>query len=134
MAVRKNFLVHSYYREIILLTVCACKNGCFKSVHGHPIIIMTVYYLCATDYLSENQVLTFSPGQQQLSVPIRIIDDNIVEASEIFSVEISLQFDEANVTIGSPTATIVIRDDDCKQNNKNMRSVSDYSMDSARLI
>ncbi|MCT7954104.1 Calx-beta domain-containing protein [Laspinema palackyanum] len=67
--------------------------------------------IASADYIGGPRVVTFAPRQSQAVVTIPIIDDNLVEPTETFSV--SLVNPTANVLLsGRSQSTITILDDD----------------------
>lgn len=65
------------------------------------------------DYDSITSVFTFQPLVTRSCITINIIDDNIVENTEQFSVSLSSPSSTVTVIIGQPRqATVVIRDND----------------------
>ena len=56
--------------------------------------------------------VTFQAGDDTATVEVTILDDTIIEKSEIFTA--SLSTTESNVMLGDDIATITILDDDGK--------------------
>lgn len=65
--------------------------------------------LPTADYTASSGTLTFSPGQTSKTIPITIVNDNLYEQPESFSIVLS---NPSNVTLQTTTATITIKDDD----------------------
>ena len=64
----------------------------------------------AVDYVSiSNAQLTFSVGEQEKTIPVQIIGDNIKEADEAFEIVL---LNPANATLAQSRATITITNDD----------------------
>ena len=66
----------------------------------------------ATDYTTVSMELTFNASTETQTVMIPIIGDDVVEATESFSV--SLTSEDSAVTLGQSSTTVTIRDDDSK--------------------
>ncbi|MEI7462637.1 MAG: Calx-beta domain-containing protein, partial [Pirellula sp.] len=62
------------------------------------------------DYISSSGMLTFSPSETQKTIPVRIVDDTIVEVSEYF--ELRLFSASSNATIRQGTGIGTILDND----------------------
>ena len=59
-------------------------------------------------------ILTFSPDNTSLSIPINIIDDSFLESQETFALRL-LSFDEVSPAVFSPAVAVVtIFDNDSK--------------------
>ncbi len=61
------------------------------------------------DYQASSGLVTLAPGAQSAEISIPLITDLVVESEESFSLELSLP---TNAVLASPTATVVIVDDD----------------------
>ena len=66
------------------------------------------------DYIALNEVITFDIDDLQQSVAIFILDNSIAEDVESFSVSISPIPGLFPVAVQNSTATIFIKDNDCK--------------------
>ena len=75
---------------------------------------MHIYDISATtagsDYSPVTRIVTFPSGVNTASLSISIMDDSIVEPTELFSARLITT--EPNVVIGGDTATITIQDND----------------------
>ena len=71
---------------------------------------LTFPYTGVSDYTSVSRMVTFSAGQSSASVSVPVTNDNVIEASEMFSGSLSAVTE--NVDIGADTATVTIMDDD----------------------
>ena len=74
------------------------------------ILTLTFPYTGVSDYTSVSRMVTFSAAQSSASVSVPITNDNVIEASEMFSGSLSAVTE--NVDIGADTATVTIMDDD----------------------
>ena len=74
------------------------------------ILTLTFPYTGVSDYTSVSRMVTFSAGQSSASVSVPITNDNVIEATEMFSA--SLTAVSENVEIGADTADVTIIDDD----------------------
>lgn len=75
--------------------------------------------MCASlapgDYLRTNEAeLTFGPTTDRIIYQIPITRDDVLEAEENFSVQLSLPIAEGGVILGQASAIIVVTDDDRK--------------------
>ena len=61
------------------------------------------------DYVADNGTVTFTPGQSSLTIPITIVQDNVDEPNETFTVGLT---NPVNASISVSTATITITDDE----------------------
>ena len=59
----------------------------------------------------------FPAGTTQRSVAIPIVEDGVLEATESFSVSVSVQGDADGVVLGTSSAEISIQDDDSEFSN-----------------
>ena len=67
------------------------------------------------DYIYKNYSISFYNGERRKSLPVRHIDDNIVETNEKYNFTIVTESLHSRVTVGKyDTTTIVINDDDGK--------------------
>ena len=65
------------------------------------------------DYLQQDLELTFEPTTASLNVVIPLVNDDIMEAEERFSLSLQLAVAAQNAVIGSPSsASVNITDDD----------------------
>ena len=64
------------------------------------------------DYTTLSQTLTFTPGNQSLSVSVTIIDDDTLEHSERFFLMLSTTDDD--VEFENDTSSVYIIDNDCE--------------------
>ncbi len=65
------------------------------------------------DFVSHNMSYTFTPGgPTEIIIPIRILDDFLVENTEALSTLITLSTDNDMIDLNPDTATIRIIDDD----------------------
>lgn len=85
---------------------------------GNPNDTLTVHYQTAGGTATENQdyvgasgTITFGPGETQRRITIQILDDNLIESTENFSVILSNPGDGASLGAAS-VATVDISDDD----------------------
>ena len=76
----------------------------------------SVIFLSApSDFSATSQVVVFPVGTTQKSVAIPIVEDSVLEANELFTVEVTVPASLAEeVLLGTVSATISISDDDCK--------------------
>ena len=65
------------------------------------------------DYADPDQQLTFGPGNMFVDVMIPIVDDQLREGTEVFSLLLSTT--ELRVNLNPDTTEITINDDDGKQ-------------------
>src|SRR5882724_2827069 len=63
----------------------------------------------SADYVPTNGIVTFTPGQTTATVTVKVLGDNLNEATEFFGVDLS---NPVNVTIGNIEGTGTITDDD----------------------
>ena len=68
--------------------------------------------IAGSDYTAVAMTVTFQAGDDTATVEVTILDDTIIEESEIFTA--SLSTTESNVMLGDDIATITILDDDGK--------------------
>jgi hypothetical protein len=74
-----------------------------------------VFFSAGEDYFLVETVVIFSPSESIQTVSIPLINDDIVESTEWFLVELELPSDQTGVLLGSPVDTnVTIDDDDCK--------------------
>lgn len=66
------------------------------------------------DFMSQNGTLTFQPGMAQRCIDVTIRNDSILEANEVFGVNVSTSNLGTNSGQQSATVTITITDDDSK--------------------
>ena len=67
------------------------------------------------DYTSTQQTVTFPPGSSppaQLCINVPIVDDNLVEADELFAVSASSSVSNVQFAPGADTASVIIEDND----------------------
>ena len=62
--------------------------------------------------MTATMTVIFGPGETTADVNITIVDDNIMEGTEMFSATLTTA--DSNVMIGDGTATVTILDDDGK--------------------
>ncbi|MBM3823711.1 MAG: hypothetical protein FJ404_12635, partial [Verrucomicrobia bacterium] len=62
-----------------------------------------------SDYVTNEGLLTFNPGQSSLTIPVALIADRVNEATETFTVTLA---SPTNATLARAQATITILDDD----------------------
>ena len=74
------------------------------------ILTITFPYTGVSDYTSVSRMVTFSSRQSSASVSVPITNDNVIEASEMFSGSLSAVTE--NVDIEADTAIVTIMDDD----------------------
>lgn len=70
--------------------------------------------LAGSDYVATNGTLVFNPGETNQAIVIPIIDDNIAEATETFSVFLS---SPQGATLGTTQTTVTILDNDNDHTN-----------------
>ena len=75
--------------------------------------------MCASpapgDYIQTNEAeLTFEPTTDRIIYQIPITRDDVLEAEENFSVQLSLPITEDGVMLAQASATVVVTDDDRK--------------------
>jgi hypothetical protein len=93
-----------------ILTVTANRSG-------NPNAILTVDYatrngsaVAGQDYTSASGTIVFNAGETQKQVSVQLINDNLIEATENFFVDLT---NPANASLsGANTATVNIADDD----------------------
>ena len=66
------------------------------------------------DYTNHTVTLAFQPGEKQLFVDMTIVDDDILEGVEIFTVTLTTGDSNVDIPSDNDTATITITDDDSK--------------------
>ncbi len=99
---------------------------------GDPNDTITVQYATAPgsatagqDYTSTNGTITFEPGEVDKSITVLITDDQLLENSETFTVNLSNP--SANASLVSATATVTISDDDSQASSVRFEMAS-YSV------
>ena len=77
----------------------------------------TIHSLTALqDYMNiSNMYLNFSSGEQRHNVVVTILDDDMFESVETFSVTMSVMTGDATILIDTPVATVKIINNDCKK-------------------
>ncbi len=82
-----------------------------------PMILLN-YYVCQSvgpgDYSSIGQLVTFSPRQTTVSIPVGAIADGIVELPEYYTASASLFSADANVMVHPDITFINVADNDSK--------------------
>ena len=66
------------------------------------------------DYTNHTVTLTFQPGETQLFVDVTIVDDDILEDVEIFTVILTTGNSNVDTPSDTDTTTVTITDDDSK--------------------
>ncbi|WP_223786570.1 Calx-beta domain-containing protein [Marinicella meishanensis] len=66
--------------------------------------------LAGTDYFAVSDALTFAPGEQQKTITVDVLGDQLYEGDETFQVQLSNPVN-ANIADGSATGTILDDDD-----------------------
>ena len=64
------------------------------------------------DYTATSTVITFGPDDAEMAVTIPLINDNVVEGQENFTVVLSLDSPPPNVELEQSEVLIIITDDD----------------------
>lgn len=72
----------------------------------------TIYSTAGSDYDMQNSVIRFSVEETEASGTVRIINDNIIESTERFS--LTLSSTQPHVKFGNRTADFTIHDDDSR--------------------
>ena len=76
---------------------------------------MIIDHISDTDYNTGPYSVTFPAGRTNASLTLTIIDDNVVEVNENFTLSIDQSSLPNNVAIGNHSqTTVTILDDDCK--------------------
>ena len=79
------------------------------------VVILVLLYVVDIDYNTGPHSVTFHTGVTRAWCVVDIIDDNLVEGTEHFTVTINPSSLSNNVTIGDPSqATVTIHDNDCE--------------------
>ncbi len=79
------------------------------------IIIVLFMFIATGDYIASSQVFTFTPSETRFTAVIDIVNDEILESSESFSVRAELVSTDNNLISVDPDESIVtIEDDDSK--------------------
>ena len=76
-------------------------------------VVILLYSLAHTvgdDFAPTTMTVTFQPGETSVIVPVPILDDSLIEPTEVFSA--SLSTTDSTVTVGDDTATVDILDND----------------------
>lgn len=77
--------------------------------------------------------ITFFPGEVSRCANVMITDDNVLEVSEIFSVQVSAN--DSGVVIGSPSsASVMILDNDGRFNTLQQVSIVDTMYDCCNVF
>jgi len=79
------------------------------------VIIDIYFHVAGADYVLQSVNISFSRGQQEVTVPITIVDDNITEGNESFTVALS---STGEVVFTQEDTTVIIIDNDGKSMNK----------------
>ena len=87
--------------------------------HLHVVLnlykLYTYHSLGGVDYTAGPYTVTFTAGQTSASFGITINDDNILERSETFTIEVDSSSLPTGVSVGGTSqATVAIDNDDCK--------------------
>ena len=65
-----------------------------------------------TDYIPKEVQLTFLPGDFEKTMSISLVDDDIMECQESFSVIVHSPVSDLRVELPNSTATVFVIDDD----------------------
>ncbi len=79
--------------------------------------MLYIFCLIGEDFIIDRTtVLTFSPEDEKLAVPFRILSDSIAEDRERFRLSLSISENRPGLRLNLEKAltTIYINDDDCK--------------------
>ena len=79
-------------------------------------IFVFLFDSAGDDYIEERAELTVPAGENEVSFELQILNDEVVEKKEYFSVDLSSSDD--SVAIATPTANVTILEDDSKNNQK----------------
>lgn len=82
-----------------------------------------MFISCAgeADFIGTAIDVTFVPGEAQVEVPVTLIDDEVLEQTEIFFARVMDL--EPRVNLFQASATVVIQDNDGKNNNINSKII-----------
>src|SRR5580765_7355229 len=83
--------------------------------------------LNGSDYVAQSGTLTFAPGQTVLTLDIPLIGNTLLEATEMFTLNL---FNPVNSTIATPFAQAIVYDNDQPSGTPVVR-VSDQTVDEA---
>ena len=84
-------------------------------------LYLVIYFVCQCiasgpnpDFVNTSLPISFPPGESSIEVNVSIVDDQVAELSELFSVTI-LNPTISRVNISTATATVNITDDDSER-------------------
>ncbi len=75
-------------------------------------IMWICFFIATGDYIASSQVFTFSSSETQFTAVINIVNDDILESSESFSVRAELVSTDDNLISVDPDESIVTTEDD----------------------
>lgn len=79
------------------------------------VAVVVAFFLATSDYAAMSQEVVFPTGAVQTSVAIPIVNDSVLEATESFSLRLTIPVSLAGVLLlGEDVATVSITDDDSK--------------------
>ena len=79
-------------------------------------MFIIVHFTAPGDYSTKFELLTFTPTKTQFSFSVTIMDDDVVESTEAFTVRVELvTMDAPGVSITHDQSTVTISDKDRKQ-------------------
>ena len=70
--------------------------------------------LDGTDYTGVSQSVTFQPGEVEKFISVKIVDDDVSENSESFTVTLTTDDNTINIPIRTSSAGVTIEDQDRK--------------------
>ncbi len=83
--------------------------------NGHYVDLVILVFIANEDYTAASQVFTFTPDMTQFTALIPILDDDILERPESFSLRAELlSADAATVAVAPNTSVVTILDNDSK--------------------
>ena len=107
------------------LPLVSRHNLLWREIHYlyHSVFILPdIFFDCldsaGDDYIEERAELTIPAGENEVSFELQILNDEVVEKNEYFSVDLSSSDD--SVAIATLTANVTILEDDSKNNKKTL--------------
>ena len=97
----------------ILCLQCALMDLVLPTAIIHNMYF--IFFSAVEDYEADNSTnITFSPAQTSATVSVTIVDDDVLEGVEQFTVEVVATGGQERVDVGG-AASIFISDDDCEK-------------------
>ena len=75
--------------------------------------ILNILSKAGDDFTSVAMMVTFSAGQSRASVSVPIIDDDVVEMTEIFTGSLSAVTESVMIGVDTADVTIIDNDSEC---------------------